>query len=105
MILHVIYVYFLILSTRSHRTQSINQSHKRYSQSYTRHGQGEATNPNLAFTRYCFTSSRLCTSQSSFHSSGAPALPTLSQYDCTTIGQYTTPPRPPFGVLYTIQYW
>ena len=46
---------------------------------------------SLAFTRYCFTYTRLCTSQSSFHSSGAPALPTLLQYYCTAIGQYTTP--------------
>jgi len=59
----------------------------------------------LAFTRYSFTSSRLCTSQSSFHSSGPPALPTLLQYYCTAIGQYTTPLRPPFGISYTIQYW
>ena len=33
----------------------------------------------LAFTRYSFTSSRLCTNQSSFHSSRPPALPTLLQ--------------------------
>jgi len=35
-------------------------------------------------------SSCLCTSQSFFHSSGAPALPTLLQYYCTVIGQHTT---------------
>ena len=34
----------------------------------------------FAFTRDCFTSSRLCTSPSSFPSSGAPALRTLLQY-------------------------
>ena len=42
-------------------------------------------------TIFRFTSSRLCTSQSSFHSSGAPALPTPLQYYCTAIGQYTPP--------------
>jgi len=50
---------------------------------------------NLAFTRCSFTSSRLFTNQSSGHSSRPSALPTLLQYYCTTIGQYTTPPRPP----------
>ena len=59
----------------------------------------------LAFTRYCSTSSRLWTDQSSFHSSGPPALPTLLQYYCTIIGQYTTPPRPPLCMSYTIQNW
>jgi len=46
--------------------------------------------------------SRLCTNQSSFHSSGPPALPTLLQYDCTAIGQYTTPPPTP--LLYAIHH-
>ena len=46
----------------------------------------------LALTRYSFTSSRLCTNQSSFDSSRPPALPTLLQYYCTTIGQYKPPP-------------
>ena len=55
----------------------------------------------LAFTRYCFTSTRLCTNQSSFHSSGPPALPTLLQYYRTTIRQYTTPPTP---LLYAIHH-
>jgi len=45
----------------------------------------------LAFTRYLFTSRLLCTNQPSFHSPCPPALPTLVQYYCTTIGQYTTP--------------
>jgi len=48
----------------------------------------------LAFTRWCLTSSRVCTNQSFFHSSGPPALPTVLQYYCTTIAQYTTPPSP-----------
>jgi len=59
----------------------------------------------LAFTRYSFTSSRLCTNQSSFQLSGPPALTILLQYYCTTIGQYTTPPRPPLCMPYTLQYW
>ena len=37
------------------------------------------TSGKLAFTKYSFTSSRLCTNQSSFHSSRPPALPTLLQ--------------------------
>ena len=45
----------------------------------------------LACTRDFFTSNRLCTNQSSFHSSRPPALPTLLQYYCTTIGNYKTP--------------
>ena len=46
----------------------------------------------LAFTRYSFTSRLLCTNQPSFHSPRPPALPTLMQYYCATIGQYMTPP-------------
>ena len=68
-------------------------------------GLGVAAARVLPFTRHCLTSSSLCTSQSSFHSSGPPALPTLLQYYCTTIGQYATPPRPPFCMPYTLQYW
>jgi len=49
----------------------------------------------LAFTRYYFTSRLLCTNQLSFHSPRPPTFPTLVQYYCTTIGQYTTPPPPP----------
>jgi len=33
------------------------------------------------------------------------AMPTLLQYFCTTIAQYTTPSRPPFCMPYAIQYW
>jgi len=40
--------------------------------------------------------------QSSFHSSGPPALPTLLQYYCTTIGQYMTPPPTPLFVWHTL---
>jgi len=47
---------------------------------------------SLAFTRYSFTSSRLCTSQSSFHSSRPPALPTLLQYYCRLLGNIRPPP-------------
>ena len=57
--------------------------------------------PTLAFvTRYCFTSRLLCTNQPSFHSPRPPALPTLVQYYCTTIGQYTT--SPPNSRVYAI---
>ena len=43
-------------------------------------------------TRYLFTSKLLCTSKSSLSCPFPSALPTLVQYYCTTIGQYTTPP-------------
>ena len=46
---------------------------------------------SLAFTRYSFTSRLSCTNQPSFHPPRLPALPTPVQYDCTIIGQYTTP--------------
>jgi len=56
----------------------------------------------LAFTRYCLTSSRLCTNQSSVHCSRPPALPMLLQYYCMSIGQYTTPPST--SILYAIHH-
>ena len=59
----------------------------------------------LAFTRYSFTSRLLCTNQSSFYSPPLAALPTLLTYYWTTIAQYTTLPRLPRCVPYTIQYW
>jgi len=59
----------------------------------------------LGLYKTFFTSSSLCTNQSSFYSSGPPELPTLLQYYCTTIGQDKAPPRPPFCMPYTIQYW
>jgi len=34
-----------------------------------------------------------------------PALPILSQCLCATIARYTTPPRPPLCMPYTIQCW
>ena len=58
--------------------------------------------PSWAFTRYCFTSRRLCTNQSPFYSPLPPALPALLQYYCTSIAQYMTPPRPP--IVYAIHY-
>ena len=64
---------------------------------------GVRVDPNLAFTRYCFTYSRFCINQSSFHSSRPPALPTLVQYHCTSIGQYTTPLPQPL-VFYAIHH-
>jgi len=45
----------------------------------------------LACTSYLFTLTLLCTNQPCFHSPRPPALPTLMQYHCTIIGQYTTP--------------
>jgi len=51
------------------------------------------------------TSSRLCTNQSSFHSSGPPVLPTLVQYYCTATGQYTTLHLTPLCMPCIIQYW
>jgi len=59
----------------------------------------------LAFTRYSFTSKRLCTNPSSFYRLPPRAMPTLLQYDCATIAQYMTPIRPPLCMPYTIQYW
>jgi len=57
---------------------------------------------NLAFTRYSFTSRLLCTNQPSFPSHRLPALPTLVQYYCTIIGQYTSPL--PTSGLYAIHH-
>jgi len=44
-----------------------------------------------AFTRYSFTSRLLCKKQPSVHPAHLPAFPTLVQYYCTIIRQYTTP--------------
>jgi len=62
-------------------------SHRRHLQSERSHTL-RSTHPRLAFTKYCFTSSRLYASRSSFHSSSAPALPTLLQLYCTGFGLY-----------------
>jgi len=53
---------------------------------------------SLAFTR----SSRLCTNQPYFRPPCPPALPTLVQYYCATIGQYSTPL--PTSRLYVIHH-
>jgi len=62
--------------------------------------------PNLrswiAFTRYSFTSRLLFTNHPSFHPPRQTSLPTLVQYHCTIIGQYTTPF--PNLRLYTIHH-
>jgi len=50
-----------------------------------------ARSSQVGLYKISFTSSRLCTNQSCFHSSRPPALLTLLQYYCTAIGQYTTP--------------
>jgi len=49
-----------------------------------------------------FTSRMLCKNQPSFHSPSPSALPTLLQYYCTAIAQYTTPP--PTTLLYAIHH-
>jgi len=76
---------------------------------YVRSAQTAALTPvtNLAFTRNPSTSSHLCTNQSSFHSSRPPALPTMLQYDCTTIGLGNIRPPPDlpctvYGIHHTI---
>ena len=58
----------------------------------------------MAFARYSFTSRLFCTNQPSFHSPQSSALPTLVQYHCATIGQYTTLFRPPVFTPCTTQY-
>jgi len=49
---------------------------------------------DFVFTRYCFPLKLYCGSQSSFHCPTPPAKPTLLQYECTIIAQYTPPHRP-----------
>jgi len=57
--------------------------------------------PTLTYTRYCFTSKLYCGRQSSFYCPTPPAKPTLLQYYCTTIAQYTRPPpTPPFYAIH-----
>ena len=56
----------------------------------------------LAFTRYSFTSSHLCTNQLSFYSPPPSALLTLLQYCCTTTVQDTPLPRTLF--VHAIQH-
>jgi len=55
-----------------------------------------------AFTKYAFAWRLLCSIQPSFHFPRPTALPTLVQYCCTTIGQYTTPP--PTSRVYAIYH-
>ena len=53
-----------------------------------------------------FRSKALLWGQSAFYCPPPPlAKPTLLQYDCATIAQYTTPIRPSLCMPYTIQYW
>ena len=64
--------------------------------------QCQSVSSDLAFTRYCFTSKLFCGSQRSFHCHPfISANPTLLQYYCITIAQYTPPTDPPF---YDIHY-
>jgi len=50
----------------------------------------------LTFTSYCLTSKLYCGRHSSVYcpTATSPAKPTLLQYCCTTIAQYTPPHRP-----------
>ena len=61
--------------------------------------------PNLAFTRYCFTIKHYCGSPSSLY---CPTQLQSIPY-CNTIARplrnIHPPPRPPLCLLYTIQYW
>jgi len=56
----------------------------------------------FTITIYSSTSRLSCTNRSSLYCPLRPALPALLQYYCTSIAQYTTPPRPPFCMPYTI---
>jgi len=58
--------------------------------------------PQFGLHKRFFTVRLVCTNQPSFYSSRPPALLTLVQYYCTTIGQYTTSPptsRLPYPLL------
>jgi len=59
----------------------------------------------LGLYKRLFYLCRSCTNQSSFYSFGPPTLPTLLQYYCTAIGQYTTPSPTPLCMPYIIQYY
>jgi len=59
---------------------------------------------DLAFTRYSFTSTRLCTNRSSSHSRGAPALPTLLQVAILLHGYWAIVHPLSTSVLYVTHY-
>jgi len=59
----------------------------------------------LAFTIYSLTSTRLCTSESSFSCPSPSALPTRVQCYCNTIAQCTIPLQPPLCMPYTMLNW
>jgi len=56
----------------------------------------------FVFTRYSFTPRLFCTNQPDLHPPRPPTMPTLVQYYCTIIGQYTTPL--PTSRLYSIHH-
>jgi len=60
-----------------------------------------------AFTRYSSTSRLLCTNQSSSCCPPPTHLHCPHYYTnhCTAFAPYTTTPRPPMCIPYTIQYW
>jgi len=68
-------------------------------------GDGNSVKANLAFTRCSFTSRLLCTNLTSLDPIRPSALATLLQNNCTTIGQYSTPSRPPFCMPNNIHDW
>jgi len=60
----------------------------------------------LAFTRYFFASNLYFVSPSSVYFPPPPAKPTLLQYYCTSIAQYTPPPTDIFCLCHTpYKYW
>jgi len=59
----------------------------------------------LAFTRFFFSFEASVHECNMLRYPRPPALATLLHYYCTAIAQYTTPLRPPFCMLYNIQYW
>ena len=84
-----------------HRGPTQN-THRRFTLEHATRDQDDKVPRPLAFTRYSFAYKLLCTNQPSYHFPRPPALPTLVQYYCTTIGQYTTPL--PTCRLYTIHH-
>ena len=63
------------------------------------------SNPCIRYTLFTTGIGLTRTNQSSVHSSGSPALPTLLHYYCTAIGQYTTSYPTPLVCHRAIQYW
>ena len=86
------------LNSRSRRRNTYSTCRVR------RHGLASdgASGWRLAFTRYSCSSRLLCKTQPSVHSPRLPALPTLVQYYCNIIGQYT--PLLPTSRVYALHH-